>query len=57
MAMMSSMTSKLSIAEGDLALSEQKCADLEHQLQKTQLERENELKVINSKAKREKEVI
>ncbi len=56
MATMNSLTSKLSIAEADLALAEQKSSDLEHSLQKLRLEKENELKILNSKAKREKDV-
>lgn len=56
MASMSSMTSKLSMAEADLALSEQKCSDLEHALQKLQMDKENEVKILNSKTKRDKEV-
>jgi hypothetical protein len=57
MATMNAMTSKLSIAEADLALAEQKNADLEHTAQKFQLEKENELKILQSKFKKEKEVI
>ncbi len=57
MATMSTMTSKLSIAEADLALAEQKCSDLDHSLQKFRLDKENEIKLLNSKFKREKEVI
>lgn len=56
MATMNTMTSKLSIAEADLALSEQKCADLEHALQKMKLDRENEISLLNAKSKRDKEV-
>jgi hypothetical protein len=56
MSTMNSLTSKLSIAEADLALSEQKCSDLEHLLQKIQSEKENEIKLLNSKTKREKDV-
>lgn len=55
MSSMSAMTSKLSIAEADLALAEQKCSDLEHTLQKFQVDKENEIKLLNSKAKRDKE--
>ena len=56
MGTMNTMTSKLSIAEADLALSEQKCLDLQHALQKLQFDRENELKTLSSKSKREKDV-
>ena len=56
MAHMNTLTSKLSITEADLALSEQKCSDLEHALQKMKLERENEINLINAKSKRDKEV-
>ena len=56
MSTMSSLTSRLSIAEADLALAEQKCSDLEHALQKSQTDKENETRLINSKTKREKEV-
>jgi hypothetical protein len=56
MSTMNAMTSKLAIAEADLALSEQKNADLEHALQKLQLDKENEIKLINVKNKRDREV-
>jgi len=56
MGTMNAMTSKLSIAEADLALSEQKCLDLQHTLQKLQFDKENDLKTLSSKSKREKEV-
>ena len=56
MSTMNSMASKLSIAEADLALAEQKCSDLEHSLQKATLDKENEIKLIVAKAKHEKEV-
>ncbi len=52
----SNLTSKLSIIEADLALSEQKCKDLEQQLNKLQIDRENELRILNSRSKTEKEV-
>jgi hypothetical protein len=51
-----SLQSRLSIAEADLALSEQKCSDLEHAIKKLQLDKENEDKLIHSKYKHEKEV-
>ena len=56
MSTMSSLSSKLSVAEADLALSEQKNADLEHSLQKLRVEKENETRLLNAKAKREKDV-
>jgi hypothetical protein len=56
MSTMSSMQSKLSITEGDLALSEQRCQELQHALQKLQLDKENEIKLLNAKLKRDKEV-
>lgn len=56
MSTMNAMTSKLSIVEADLALSEQKCADLEHALQKLQLDKDNEIKLLNAKNKRDREV-
>lgn len=56
MSTMNSMASKLSIAEADLALAEQKCSDLEHALQKAQLDKENELKFLTAKSKHDKEV-
>lgn len=56
MSTMNSMASKLSIVEADLALSEQKCSDLEHTLQKIQMDKENEIKLLSAKAKRDKEV-
>lgn len=56
MGTMNAMTSKLSIAEADLALSEQKCLDLQHTLQKLQFDRDNDLKTLSSKSKREKDV-
>ncbi len=56
MSTMNAMTSKLSIVEADLALSEQKCADLEHALQKLQLDKDNEIKLLNAKSKRDREV-
>jgi len=55
MATMNSLTSRLSIAEADLALAEQKNSDLEHSLQRLQSEKENESRLFQSKAKREKE--
>lgn len=56
MSTMNSMASKLSIAEADLALAEQKCSDLEHTLQKLQMDKENEVKLLTAKAKHDKEV-
>lgn len=56
MSTMNSMASKLSIAEADLALAEQKCSDLEHTVQKLQMDKENDIKLITAKAKHEKEV-
>ena len=56
MSTMTSITSKLSIAEADLALCQQKCGDLEHALQKANLDRDNEIMILNNKFKREKEV-
>lgn len=56
MSTMNSMASKLSIAEADLALAEQKCSDLEHSVQKLQMDKENDIKLITAKAKHEKEV-
>ena len=55
MATMNSLTSRLSIAEADLALAEQKNSDLEHSLQRLQSKKENESRLFQSKAKREKE--
>ena len=55
MSAMTSMTSKLSMAEADLALAEQRCADLEHKLHKVQLERDTEAKLAAVKFKRDKE--
>ena len=54
---MNTLTSKLSMTEADLALSEQKCSDLQHALQRLELQKENEIQLVNSKAKRDKEVI
>ena len=51
------LQSRLSIAEADLTLSEQKCSDLEHALKKIQMDKENEFKVLSSKFKHEKEVV
>ncbi len=56
MSTMSSMQSKLSITEGDLALSEQKCQELQHALQKLQLDKDNEVKLLNARLKRDKDV-
>ena len=56
LASVSALTSKLSIVEADLALSEQKCSDLEHTIKKLQTDKENEAKILSSKAKRDKEV-
>lgn len=56
MSTMNSMASKLSIVEADLALAEQKCSDLEHTVQKLQMDKENDIKLITAKAKHEKEV-
>ena len=53
---MNSITSKLSIAEADLALAEQKNADLQHALKKLQLDKDNDAKLILAKSKRDKEV-
>jgi len=53
MSTMNSLTSKLSIAEADLALAEQKSSDLEHALTKLQNERETESRLFSSKMKRE----
>lgn len=50
------IASKLSMTEADLALSEQKCNDLSHTLERLRLEKENEIQLLNSKAKRDKEV-
>ena len=44
------------MTEADLALSEQKCLDLQHALQKIQLDKENEIKILSSKNKRDKDV-
>lgn len=55
MSTMNSLTSRLSIAEADLALAEQKSSDLEHTLQKIQADKENEFKTLQSKAKRDKD--
>ncbi|RNA23876.1 leucine-rich repeat-containing 45 [Brachionus plicatilis] len=52
---MNAMSSKLSIAEANLALAEQKSSELEHTLKKFQLDKENELKKINLISKSEKE--
>ena len=56
MGTMNTLTSKLSMTEADLALSEQKCQDLQHALQKIQLDKENEIKILSSKNKRDKDV-
>jgi hypothetical protein len=53
MSTMSSLTSKLSIAEADLALAEQKSSDLEHALNKLQNDRDTEARLFNSRMKRE----
>ena len=44
------------MTEADLALADQKINDLTNQVQRLQLEKENELQIANSKAKRDKEV-
>ena len=56
MSSVNAIQSKLSIAEADLALSEQKCSDLRHTLEKFRLDKDAELQLIASRAKREKEV-
>lgn len=56
MSTMNSLTSKLSIAEADLALAEQRNGDLEHALKTLQAQKENETQTMSSKAKREKDV-
>ena len=53
---MNSYASKLSMAEADLALADQKINDLTNTVQRLQLEKENEVQLANSKAKRDKEV-
>ena len=53
---MNTLASKLSMVEADLALSEQKCEDLNHALQRLQLDRDNQIQSINHKAKRDKDV-
>lgn len=55
MSTMNSLTSRLSIAEADLALAEQKASDLEHSVQKIQGDKENEIKLLQSKSKRDKD--
>ena len=56
LATVNSLQSRLSIAEADLTLSEQKCSDLEHAIKKLQADKENEAKLWASKFKHEKEV-
>ena len=56
MSTMNAMQSKLSIAEADLALSEQKCADLSHALEKLKMEKDTDLQLVSVKARRDKEV-
>jgi hypothetical protein len=53
---MNTYASKLTMTEADLALADQKINDLTNQVQRLQLEKENELQIANSKAKRDKEV-
>ncbi len=52
----SSLNAKLSIVEADLALSDQKCKDLEQLLNKSQIDHENEIRILSSRSKNEKEV-
>lgn len=56
LATVNTLTSKLTIAEADLALSEQKCLDLEHTVKKLQADKENEVKSVNLKSKRDRDV-
>jgi septal ring factor EnvC (AmiA/AmiB activator) len=53
---MNTLTAKLSMTEADLALSEQRCSDLEHSLQRMQLEKDNQIQSLNVKGKRDKDV-
>lgn len=55
MSSMKTMGSKLSIAEANLALSEQKCSELEYTLEKFQMEKDNEIKKLNLISKSEKD--
>lgn len=52
---MNTYASKLSMTEADLALADQKINDLTNTIQRLQLEKENEVQIANSKAKRDKE--
>jgi hypothetical protein len=51
-----SLTSKLSMAEADLAMAEQKCADLSNTVQRLEFEKDNQSQLANMKLKREKDV-
>jgi hypothetical protein len=53
---MNAYASKLSMCEADLALAEQKINDLTNSIQRLQLEKDNEIQLANSRAKRDKEV-
>lgn len=52
---MKSLSSKLSITEANLALAEQKCSELDYNLQKFQIDKDNEIKSLNSIYKNEKD--
>jgi hypothetical protein len=56
LASVSGLTSKLSIVEADLVLSDQKCKDLEQFVRKCQLDHDNEVRILNARLKTEKEV-
>ncbi len=53
---LNSLTSKLSMAEADLVMAEQKCADLSNIIQRLEMEKESQNQLSNMKMKREKEV-